>query len=224
MAKEISLVIQSRLNSQRVPRKMVKPFAGTTLVNILLDKLMESKEIKPEQIYFCVGDQELIDIGNQYPVNVYKRSQESLDEEKELKVLFEWHKALPTEHLVMVAACNPLLKIETIDKFIREYRDSEEDKGAISVYESHNYFWNPEGKMMNRWPEGFTSMNTKFVEPTKVAAHCMYGSRVDLISKGDWVTDKIPYEAQLITMPELEAFDIDEQWQFTVAEKLYENI
>lgn len=224
MAKEISVVIQSRLGSTRIPGKMLRPFAGTTLVDILLSKLLKSKEITPHQIYFCVGDDELIKKGFEYPVNVITRSQESLQEEKDIRTLFDWHTKLPTDHLVMVSACNPLLKIETIDNFIREYRDSEEDQGAISVYESNNYFWSPEGVMHNRWPEGFTSMNTKFVEPTKVAAHCMYGSRVDLIANGDWVTNKIPYEAQLITMPELEAFDIDEEWHFTVGETLYERL
>lgn len=220
--KEVSVVIQSRLGSQRVPGKMLKPFAGTTLVDILLTKLMKSKEVSPSQVYFCVGDTALINKGSEYPFNVLKRSQASLNEEKDITVLYEWWKDIPTEHLVMISACNPLLKIETIDKFIKEYCESEMDEGAISVYETNNYFWNPEGKMMNNWPEGFTSMNTKYVDTTRVAAHCMYGSRVDLISRGDWVTDKIPYQAQLITMPEIEAFDIDEQWQFETGETLYE--
>lgn len=221
MGRDISIVVQSRLGSTRVPGKMLKDFAGTTLVDILLKKLLKSKEIEPNQIYFCVGDDELISKGNEYPINVVRRSEASLNEEKDIATLFEWHTEIPTEHLVMVSGCNPLLEIETIDKFIREYRESKHE-GAISVYESNNYFWNPEGKMLNKWPEGFTSMNTKFVDKTRVAAHCMYGSRVDLIPQGKWVTDKIPYEVELITMPELEAFDIDEPWQFTVAEKLYE--
>lgn len=224
MGKEISIVIQSRLGSQRVPGKMLKPFAGTTLVDILLSKLKNSKVIKPEQVYFCVGDQELIDKGKQYPYNITIRSNESLNEERDIRVLYDWHSIIPTEHLVMISACNPLLTIETIDNFVSEYRDSIEDDGAISVYSSNNYFWNSKGDMLNKWPEGFTSMNTKFVEPTLVAAHCIYGSRVDLIAKGSWVTDKIPYRAQLIKIPELESFDIDEQWQFDVAEKLYERL
>ena len=223
MDKNVSIVIQSRLGSTRVPGKMLKDFAGTTLVDILLTKLMKSKEVTPDQIYFCVGDDELIEVGSKYPINVVRRSKESLNEEKDITVLFEWHKHIPTDHLVMVSACNPLLKIETIDKFIREYKESDQE-GAISVFESNNYFWNPEGKMLNKWPEGFTSMNTKYVEATRVAAHCMYGSRVDLISKGGWVTDSIPYEVELVSMPELEAFDIDEPWQFDVAETLYERL
>ena len=223
MAKDISLVVQSRLGSTRVPGKMLKDFAGTTLVDILLSKLLKSKEITPDQIYFCVGEDELIEAGSKYPINIVRRSEASLNEEKDIKVLFEWHKDIPTEHLVMVSGCNPLLKVETIDKFIRQYRESDHE-GAISVYESYNYFWNPEGKMLNKWPEGFTSMNTKEVEKTRVAAHCMYGSRVDLIPEGYWVTNKIPYEVELITMPELEATDIDESWEFEVAEALYEKL
>ena len=39
MGKDISLVIQARLGSQRVPKKMLRPFAETTLVDILLKKV-----------------------------------------------------------------------------------------------------------------------------------------------------------------------------------------
>lgn len=223
MDKEISIVVQSRLNSQRIPGKMLKPFVGTTLVDILLEKLTNLTSIDYSKVYFCAHEQELLKIASKYPVNTIKRSKASANEEKDIKILYEWVKEIPTEYIVMVSACNPLLKINTIDQFIYQYQNSDKE-GAISVYESKNYFWSSENKMLNKWPEGFTSMNTKFVEPTKIAAHCMYGSRVDLIKKGNWVTDKLPYEPELISMPEIEAFDIDEPWQFNVAEVLYEKL
>lgn len=221
--KDISIVVQSRLGSQRVPNKMLKPFAGTTLVDILLDKLTNLTSINYSKVYFCAHEQELLDVASNYPINTIKRSKESANEEKDIKILYEWAKEIPTEYIVMISACNPLLKISTIDQFIHQFQNSNKE-GAISVYESKNYFWNSKGKMLNQWPEGFTSMNTKFVEPTKIAAHCMYGSRVDIIKEGNWVTDKIPYEPELISMPEIEAFDIDESWQFEVAKVLYERL
>ena len=61
--------------------------------------------------------------------------------------------------------------------------NNKRDNAFNQIYESKNYFWNPEGEMLNKWPKGFTGMNTKYVEPTLVAAHCMYGSRVDIINK-----------------------------------------
>lgn len=223
MGKDISLVIQARLGSQRVPGKMLRQFAGTTLVDILLEKVSNLKSIESSQVYFCAYEDKLLETASKYPVNTIKRSKESSQEEKDIRILFEWYKQIPTNYLVMVSACNPLLEIKTIDKFIEQYKTSDKE-GAISVYESKNYFWNSEGKMINKWPKGFTSMNTKFVETTKVAAHCMYGSRVDIIEKGFWVTNKLPYEPELVNMPELEAFDIDYEWQFKMAEQLYNNI
>ena len=223
MSKDISLVIQARLGSQRVPGKMLRPFAGTTLVDILLKKISNLKSINSNQFYFCAYEDELLETASKYPVNTIKRSKESSQEEKDIRILFEWYNQIPTNHLVMVSACNPLLETKTIDKFIRQYSISDKE-GAISVYESKNYFWDKEGKMLNKWPDGFTSMNTKFIEPTKIAAHCMYGSRVNIIEKGFWVTNKLPYEPELINMPEIEAFDVDYEWQFIVAEQIYNNI
>jgi CMP-N-acetylneuraminic acid synthetase len=66
-------------------------------------------------------------------------------------------------------------------------------------------------------------MNTKAVEPTYEAAHVLYASRLDLIKENRFMGD---FEAEggikLFQMDELEAFDIDEPWQFEVAEVLYE--
>ena len=37
---DIAVVIQARLGSQRVPGKMLKPFAGTTLMDIAIEKML----------------------------------------------------------------------------------------------------------------------------------------------------------------------------------------
>ena len=64
-------------------------------------------------------------------------------------------------------------------------------------------------------------MNTKLVEPIYEAAHCLYASRMDIIGDGFWMDTKSPPEPELFTMDELEAFDIDYEWQFDVAQTLY---
>ena len=66
-------------------------------------------------------------------------------------------------------------------------------------------------------------MNTKAVEPTYEAAHVLYASRLDIIKDNRFMGDfEVPGGIKLFSMPELETFDIDYQWQFEVAEKLYE--
>ena len=50
--KDICFIIQARLSSERVPRKMIKPFAGTSLVDIACKKINQSIQIPNENFYF----------------------------------------------------------------------------------------------------------------------------------------------------------------------------
>ena len=57
---DICIVVQARLGSQRVPGKMLRPFAETTLVDILFEKLKSSKVIPLDNIYFSTDNYRLI--------------------------------------------------------------------------------------------------------------------------------------------------------------------
>jgi len=81
---------------------------------------------------------------------------------------------------------------------------------------------NESGKPITNW-NGATIMNTKIVEPIYEAAHCLYASRMDIIGHGHWMDVTSPPEPELFTMEELEAFDIDYEWQFKLGETLYGN-
>ena len=72
--KDILFITQARLESQRVPRKMIKPFGGTNLVDILINKVKKSTIIPLENFYLAVRDKELIDIGTKQQINIYQRS------------------------------------------------------------------------------------------------------------------------------------------------------
>lgn len=221
---EVAILIQARLGSQRVPGKMLKPFAGTTLVNILLDKLRHSEVIKPEQVFLSIHEEELKDVAVKYPFNIFNRSEKSAKSEGEpLMEIYEWwDKLVGYKYVVLVSACNPLLKLETIEKFLTKFVESDRE-GAFAVFEKKTYYWNKEGLPITDW-KGSTIMNTKFVEPIYEAAHCLYASRLDIIGEGYWMDTNSPPQPELVVMEELEAFDIDYQWQFEIAEKLYENL
>ena len=217
---EVCLVVQARLGSQRVPQKMIKPFCGSSLVSILFNKVKKSKVIPINNIFFSAYEPELKSIANEHGINVYNRSEASAKSEGEpLSEIYEWYKELPFKYVVLVSACNPLLKIETIDSFIKSFLNSEKD-GGFAVFEKKTYYWNKEGKSITDW-KGHTIMNTKIAEPVFEAAHCLYASKMDFIEQGYWMDSSFPPEPELFVMEELEAFDIDYEWQFKVGEKLY---
>ena len=65
-------------------------------------------------------------------------------------------------------------------------------------------------------------MNTKVVEETYEAAHCLYAGRMELIGQGIWMGKfEIPGDIDLFPMKEVECFDIDYPWQFDFCEKIY---
>tara|TARA_B100000287_G_scaffold317744_1_gene301485 strand:- start:1207 stop:1905 length:699 start_codon:yes stop_codon:yes gene_type:complete len=220
--KDILFIVQSRLNSERVPKKMIKDFAGTTLVDLVLEKLVNIDIIPNNQIYLSANEKELIDVGNKYPINIFERSYESANIDSGIDVMFEWYNKLPFKYVVMVAGCNPLLKEETIEGFIESYIQSDYD-GMFAVIDKKEYFWNKEGIMLNDWPEGQDLLNSKAVESTYQAAHCLYGSLMESIGKGKWCGSwRKKNDPVLYPINGYEAFDIDYQWQFEIAEVMYE--
>jgi CMP-N-acetylneuraminic acid synthetase len=199
---------------------MLAPFAGSNLVEILCEKIKLSSYVPLEQFYFSVYEKELIDAVENCGISVYRRTRESAESEGPIQEILDWHK-LPYDYAVQISACNPLLSVKTIDAFARAYVESEWG-GMFGVIEKHNYFWGEDGQLITPWP-GSNFMDTKAVGVTYEAAHCLYAGRMDHLRQGVWM-GQAPFRKNapaLFPIPELEAFDIDFEWQFYVAETLY---
>jgi CMP-N-acetylneuraminic acid synthetase len=223
---EIVVIVQSRLNSQRVPKKMIKDFNGTTLLDVCLQKLVDSKVIPKQNIYISVYEKELRDIALKYNLNVYDRSEKSANAESSLQEIYEWHDKLPEnfKYVVLINACSPFLKTETIDNFVMKFVENKEE-GMFGVIRKKNYFWNKEGIMVTPWPKDQTILNTKAVEVTYEAAHCLYASRLDTIKDNVFMGSfQKKDDPILFEMEEFEVFDIDYNWQFEMAKSYYKTM
>ena len=222
----IAIIVQARLNSERVPQKMIKPFAGTTLFDIVLDKIKTALPSKQDNIWASVYEPELIEIAKSKSINVFNRSKTSANNDNSLQTIYEWHDKLPSnyKYVMLVSGCNPLLEPKTIRDFYNTF-NMQMEENLFAVMEKKQYYWNKAGSLITPWPEDQTIMNTKAVEPTYEAAHVLYASRLDLIKENRFMGDfEAPGGIKLFTMPELEAFDIDYKWQFNTAEKLYNKL
>jgi CMP-N-acetylneuraminic acid synthetase len=219
---DIAVIIQARLGSQRVPAKMLRDFAGSTLLDIALEKLKRSTVFPKECIYLCVHEPELAASGRRHGVNVFRRSARSASSEgNPLMELYEWWDRLPHRYGVLINACLPFLSTHTIDAFVRQYAATKAD-GLFGVIERRNYFWDENHRLLCDLPGDQAVMNTKSVGVTYEAAHALYAGRLDRIGKGVWMGDlRQPGEIELFPVAEEEALDIDYPWQFEMAESLY---
>ena len=220
---DICIIIQARTSSERVPNKMLKPFAGTTLMDIALKKILDIRSVNTQSsFYLSAYEEELKTKALHYGLPIFNRSKKSANSEgTPLSEMYEWWDQLDFKYCVLVNACAPFLKASTIDRFVDTYIHSESD-GLFGVMKKKNYFWNKEGKLITPWPTGQACMNSKVVEPTYEAAHCLYAGRLDTIGDGIWMGDfQTPGEIQLFEMDEEECLDIDYQWQFEMCENIY---
>ena len=70
---DVAILVQARLSSQRCFRKMIRPFANTTLMDICLEKLSRST-IPKENIWVSVCEPELVHLCQKYPIKLFHRS------------------------------------------------------------------------------------------------------------------------------------------------------
>ena len=219
---DVCILVQARLGSTRVPRKMLRPFAETTLVEVLFEKLKKSSVFSLDNVVFSAWESELKEVAKKHGINIFHRSKKSAYSEGDpLTEIYEWHDKLPFKYVVSISACNPLLDITTIDGFVENFVNSDKE-GAFAVFKKKTYYWDKDKKPLTDW-KGTTSLNTKIVDPVYEAAHCLYASRMNIISDGYWMDTNSPPNLELFVVDEIESFDIDYEWQFKLGEILYKN-
>ena len=218
----LAVIVQARLNSQRIPAKMVRPFADTTLLDIALSKLELLTEFEPTQKFASLYDESLIQIAGKYDVTVFQRSKNSaFSEGQVLQELYEWWDQLPFEYAVLINPCVPFLAPETISRFINAYLASS-SAGMFGVIRKKNYFWDADGQLLTPWSLEDGAMDTKRVQYTNEAAHCLYAGRLDRIGEGIWMGKLAePGDIELFPLEEEQTLDIDYPWQFELCETLY---
>lgn len=223
---DILFIVQARLNSSRLPGKMLKPFAGTNLTQITIDKVKQSI-IPNENFYLSVNEPELIELANKNAVNVFVRDENSIRNDDKipftLKEVFNWWDKLPFKYFIIMNACNPLVKVETINNFIKEFQKAE--KGLLSVKEHKHWFFKKDGSFIQDSYGGDhakTTFNSKYVE-TLYSNGPLKGGLISDISKDIYCHDfKTP--PPLFIYPEEEYVDIDYEYEFKVAESLYKEL
>jgi len=226
----ICFVVNARLGSSRLPGKMLKPFAGTTLFELAVDKIIHSK-FPEEHLYLSLYDDALKEIAHNKGIKVYHRSEESVRQDNTpetaftLPEVFEWWEELKNEYeyYLLLNACCPLLRVSTLNSFIDEFL-STPASGLFSVIEHRRFFYRQDSSIINDYTgteEMKITFNTKFVEPIYSAAPLRAGRLADIGEHIYMGTFTKPNDPPLWVVPTEEATDIDYQSEFNRAEGLY---
>lgn len=216
---KVGVVVQARLSSQRCNRKMIKDFAGTTLLDILLSKI-QNTSIDNDKVYVSVREPELIKVCKKYPFHIFERSAKSANSEgSSVAEIFEWWNILPLESIIMINACCPFLKESTIENFYEDYLRIT-NNGMFAVFKKRNYVWDTKNELITPISD---NLNTKTIEEIKEAAHVLYAGNLQDMGNNIWMGDLTKKDEVFLwdKVEEKECLDIDYEWQFSMCETLY---
>lgn len=221
--KKITCMVNARLASERVKRKMVRPFAGSCLLEIALNKLKSCEFLDQDRLYLGAYDEEIKDVGKKMGVQIYNRTYASTLEPVTMGVLYKYLYDIEADHILEINPCNPLLETSTINKALETFQENNYSS-LFSVVKRKNFFFDEKSRMVNKFlgdEKYLPTLETKLVGPLYEAAHCIYIWQAERVKKEGirWsLTQNDPY---LFEIPPEEAFDIDYPWQFELAEYAY---
>lgn len=204
----------ARTNSQRCPNKMLRPFAGTTLTDIVLAKL----KALGENTFFSGYEDVFKNKCDNAGVEFIRRSKRSSCIDAPITEILSFLKDVNYEHLLIVNPCLPFLKVETIEAFLKQCI-RHHLQPAFSVIKKNNFFFGIERRPLN-FRLSMKTINTKAAKPVYEFAHALYFFNKDyFFSHGRY------WDWKKVCLVELknkfEALDIDTEEDFLIAEKVW---
>ncbi len=218
--KNITVYVPARLNSERLPRKVLLDFNGDTLVSLILNKL--SKSQCKDNFFLNTDDEELIEYAKKLGHKVYFRSQGlTKSDTTSEEILLDFVKGIncSTEYVAAINPTNPLITTETINNFIDQvYKNNFDTAFSVSSIKKHCLI---DSIPINYSPFG-PHPRTQDVKEIKMLNWAIVVWRTSYVKdrikkKGDSIyLGKVGF----INIPDHEATDIDTAMDFELALQL----
>lgn len=196
----------------------MRPFAGSTLIKIVLEKL--NKMYFFEHRYLAVAEEELKSLLSSYPeVELLERTPESVKPGYgDHKVIYDHYTRVESDYIFWLNPCHPLLSIETVKKAVETFQ-STDFKSYTAVVQTKDWIFDGEGTPMTNVISSMlsTSCSKKFYK----ASHSFHIINKSYFLKHYQYWTMSKDDPFLIEIPDAENFDCDTQVQFETAEAVY---
>lgn len=216
---KITAVIPVRKGSQRVKDKNLRPFAGTTLLDVKIMSLLQVPEI--DSIVVNTNSEAAIEfVEEEYAgtkVTFHRREEYYASSQCSGSDFFKHLGEVTDTDIFIYAPCtSPFVKPETFSACIKKFLEDNGEHDCVSTVSSVKEFLWLDGKAMNYDPlNAPNSQNLPDVVALNFGATVV--KREDLI-KNHNIIGKRP---DFVITSDIEAVDIDTPLDFYIAEQLY---
>jgi CMP-N-acetylneuraminic acid synthetase len=216
--KSISVVTNARLGSTRVPQKLVRPFANSSLIEIALSKLDKMDFF--EHRYLAVAERELVEIGSKYKnIEILERDNMAVKKGvNPLTVTFEHFLKVPSDYIFVFNPCLPCIQVETIKRAFDYFQETNYNS-YTAVIPTGDWIFDSEGNAL-------TNSDPRNVTTNKDLTFLKGCHAFHIIKKEFFREQKILWtfsqnDPHLVRIPEEEAVDVDTLAEFNLAEQIY---
>jgi CMP-N-acetylneuraminic acid synthetase len=212
--------MNARLESSRVERKMVRPFAGRTLIDIALEKLAALDFF--DHRYLAVAEDELKERARRYNnVRILERPPEAVARGPHpVMVTFEHYTRVPTEYIFVINPCSAFLSVDTIRRAY-DVVQSTDHPSYLAAIPTREWIFDPEGRALtHRDPSALQNTSSGAVHYKASQAFYAF-DRDRFVATGGLLWRLLPGDPKLIEMPAEEAHDVDTDVEFEFASYLY---
>lgn len=218
--KDITIVINARVQSTRVPKKIIRPFADTTLLDLALQKL---EKINCEHKFLAACEPEIMDIYSKYDdsIGILPRTKESVLPNKhkvDFRIAFKHYELVKTPYILSMNACFPFSSTQTIDEAIAFFITNK-SKTLTSVKKTTNIFFDKNLKPINLIHP--YNVSSQWNDPVFEMAHMFHIFDKDVFMSTGIFWDYSPNNPDFFEIDNRESYDIDELFQFEMGEALY---
>ena len=213
--KDISVFLNVRVSSTRCRNKMLRPFSGSTLIDICLEKL---QDLTDYDIYYGAYEKELLDKAKPYDfLKIVRRSHESAHSHKDGKKIFEMLHSIGTRWVLWINPCTPFLRMNTVQNAIDTFL-SIENSSLTSVKKAQGWFYDRSGEPLTNRKDRIATQESDYLLEVAHAFH-IYEREYMLNNGKPWINRK--GEIYLYVIPNDESYDIDTENDFTAVESLF---
>lgn len=221
---KITAVIPVRKGSQRVKDKNLRPFAGTTLLDVKIQMLLKVLEI--DSIVVNTNSDEAIELVNKKyagtKVTYHQRVEYYASSQCTGSDFFKHLGEVTDTDIFIYSPCtSPFIKPKTVSECINRfiYNLNNNDFDCVSTVSHIKEFMWLDGKAINYNP--FNAPNSQNL-PNIVALN--FGTTV--VSKENLIKNKniIGKKPDFVITSDVEAIDIDTPLDFYIAEQMYQRL
>jgi CMP-N-acetylneuraminic acid synthetase len=221
MKPRIIALVPMRHHSERVPGKNYRELAGKPLFHHILTTLGSVPEL--DDILVNTDSPDILEgLAQHFPdVKTISRPEHLRGDGVPMnEILIHDTGVIEADYYLQTHSTNPLLRAETISAAIQTFLSSlPEYDSLFGVTRLHTRLWDQLGRPVNHNPN--VLLRTQDLPPIYEENSCMYlFSRPLLIAR----RNRLGERPLMFEIPSIQAWDIDEELDFTVADTLFRKL